>query len=110
MLFGGDVAEHGAAELSDHRRSDGGSDVIVARGDVGGQRPQGVEGRLVTVLELELHVLGDLVHRHVAGALDHHLNIVLPRLLGQLAQDLELSELGLVVGIGDAAWTQAVPQ
>jgi len=44
----------------------------------------------------------------VAGALDHHLHIVLPGDLRQLAQSFELAELGGVIGIGDAAGTQAI--
>ena len=85
-------------------------DVVVARRDVGGERAQRVEGRLVADFELLGHVLLDQVHGHVAGALDHHLHVVLPGDLGQLAQRLQLGELGLVVGVGDAAGTQAVAQ
>ena len=46
----------------------------------------------------------------MAGALDHHLHAVLPGDLGQLAQGLQLGELGRVVGVGDAAGAQAVAQ
>jgi hypothetical protein len=57
-----------------------------------------------------VHVLLDLVHRHVAGAFDHHLHVVLPGDLGQLAQRLQLGELRLVVGVGDRAGAQAVAE
>src|SRR5690606_24800727 len=56
VLLGRDVAEHGGAEPADHGRADGAGDVVVAGGDVGGQRPEGVEGRLVAVLQLLVHV------------------------------------------------------
>jgi hypothetical protein len=46
----------------------------------------------------------------VAGALDHHLDVVLPGDLGELAQRLELGELRFVVGVGDAAGSQAVAE
>src|SRR5216117_1344937 len=78
VLLGRDVAEHRGAEPADHRGADGGGDVVVAGGDVGGQRAEGVERRLVADLELTVHVLLDQVHRHVAGALDHDLHVVLP--------------------------------
>src|SRR3546814_2032598 len=60
MLFGGDVAEHRGAEPADHRGADGAGDVVVAGGDVGGERPQGVEGRLTAGFELLVHVRLDL--------------------------------------------------
>ena len=44
VLLGRDVAEHGAAEPADHRGADAAGDVIVTGGDIGGQRPEGVEG------------------------------------------------------------------
>ena len=44
------------------------------------------------------------------GPFDHHLHVVLPGLLGQLAQRLQLRELRLVAGIGHAAGPQPVAQ
>jgi hypothetical protein len=73
MLLGRDVAEHRGAEPADHRRADAAGDVVVARRDVGDERPERVERRLAAGFELLVHVGLDLVHRHVAGALDHHL-------------------------------------
>ena len=43
-------------------------------------------------------------------SLDHHLHVVLPRDLGQLAQGFQFRELRLVIGVGQAAGPQAVPQ
>ena len=75
-------------------------DVVVAGRDIGRQRAQRVERRLVAELELPVHVLFDQVHRHVAGTFDHGLHVVLPRDLRQLAERLELAELRRVVGVG----------
>ncbi len=46
----------------------------------------------------------------MARPFDHHLAAVLPGDLGQLAQGLQLGELGAVVGVGEAAGAQAVAQ
>ncbi len=110
VLLGRDVAQHGRAHPADHGRADGAGDVVVAGGDVDGQRPERVERRLVAGLELLGHVGLDHVHGHVAGALDHGLHIVLPGHLGQLAQRAQLGELRLVVGVGRAAGPQAVAE
>src|SRR3546814_8204972 len=68
-----------SAEPADHRSADRAGDVVVAGRDVGGQRPQGVEGGLAAGFERLVHIGLDLVHRHMAGAFDHHLDVVLPR-------------------------------
>ena len=110
MLLGRDVAEHGRAEPADHGRPDGRSDVVVAGRHIGGQRPQRIEGRLVADAQLLIHVGLDLVQRHVAGPLDHHLHVTRPGHLGEFAKGLQLGELGRVVGVGDGARAQAVAQ
>ena len=75
VLLGRDVAEQGGPGRADGRRANRRRDVVVAWGDVRGQRAQGVEGRLGAPVELLGHVLRDLVERDVAGALVHHLRI-----------------------------------
>ena len=110
MLFGRDVAEHGRAVPADHGGADGGGDVVVAGGDIGDERPERVERRFVAQLVLFCDLQFDLIERNVAGAFDHHLDVVFPGFLGQFAQRLQFGELGLVAGIGEAAGTQAVAQ
>ena len=110
MLLRRDVAEHRRAVPADHRRPDGAGDVVVARRRVCDEGAKRVERRLVAFLELLVHVLLDLVHRHVAGAFDHDLDVVFPGDLGQLAQGFQLGELRLVVGVGLTARTQPVAQ
>ena len=110
VFLGRDVAQHGRAVPADHGGADGRRDVVVAWRDIGDQRAQRVERRFVAELVFLLHLQLDLVHGNVAGALDHHLHVVLPGLLGQLAQRLQLRELRLVAGVGDAAGAQAVAE
>ena len=47
-----------------------------------------------------LHLHLDLIHGNVPGTFDHHLHVVLPGHLGQLAQGLQFGELGVVAGVG----------
>ena len=68
VLLGRDVAEQRGARGANRRGADRARDVVVPRGDVSGQGAQRVEGRLRAPVELFLHVLGDLVQRHVAWA------------------------------------------
>ena len=110
VFLGRDVAEHRGAGLRDHGRADRGGDVVVGRRDVGGQRAEGVERRLLAQLLLEPHVLHDLVHRDVPGALDHHLHAMGFRDLGELAEGAQLGELGLVVGVRDGPGPQPVAE
>jgi hypothetical protein len=84
--------------------------VVVARRDIGRERSQRIKGSFLAVLELQLHVLLDELHRHVAGALDHDLHVVVPRDIGQFAQCFQLGELSFVVGVIDRTWTQAITE
>ncbi len=110
VLLGRHVAEHGGAVPADHGGADGAADVVVARGNIQGQRAQGIERRLVAMLDLLVHVFLDHVHGHMAGAFDHYLHVVLPGDLGELAQGAQLGELGLVVGVGHGAGAQAITE
>ena len=85
-------------------------DVVVAGRDVGDERAERVERRLVADLLLAAHVHLELVQRDVAGALDHHLHVALPRAQRQLAERVELGELRGVGGVGDRARPQAVAE
>ena len=84
--------------------------MIVARRDVCCQRAERVKRRFVTDCQLLFHVLFDQVHRHVAGAFDHHLAVVLPGDLRQLAEGFQLGKLCFIVGIGNRAGTQAISE
>jgi hypothetical protein len=110
VFLGRHVTEHGGAVPADHRGADAAGDVVVAWRDVGGQGAKGVERGFAALIQLQVHVLLDHVHRHMAGAFDHHLNVVLPGDLGQFAEGLQFAELGFVVGVVDRAGTQAVAE
>ena len=60
-----------------------------------------VERRFVAPLELFLHVLFDHVHGDVARAFVHHLHVLFPGALGQLALRVKFGELRFVVRVGD---------
>src|SRR3546814_16581227 len=89
------------------RGADAAGDMVVPRRDVGGERPERVEGRLAAGFELLFHILLDLVHRDVARTLDHHLDILRPGALGELAQRVKLGALRLVVRVVDASGAEA---
>ena len=91
VLLGGDIAEHGSAIPAGHRRADGAGDVVVAGGDVGDQGAEHIEGCLAALLHLLFDVELDLIHRHMARTLNHHLDVVLPGAAGELAEGFELS-------------------
>ncbi len=110
MLLRRDIAKHGAAEPADHRGADAGRDVIVTRCDIGGQWPKRIERRFVAYFQLLVHVDFDLVHRHMAGAFDHHLTAFLPCNFRQFAKRFQLGELRAVVGIRNRTGTQAVAE
>ncbi len=108
MLLGRHVAQHVRPEPADHCCTDGARDVIVARRDVGHERPQRVEGRFVADPLRSLHVHLDLVHRDVSGPFDHHLDVALPCAFGELAHRIELGELRAIAGVCKAPRTQRV--
>ena len=82
MFFRRDVTEHRSSVPSDHGRANGAGNVVVAGSDVGDERPERVEWRLVAELHFFFYLQFDLVHRNVTGAFDHHLDVVFPGFLG----------------------------
>ena len=84
--------------------------MVVAGGDVGNERAEGVERRFKAVLQLFGHIFFDALQRYMARAFDHDLDVVFPRFGGQFAQSVQLGELGFVVGIGNAAGAQTVAE
>ena len=98
MVFGGGVAEHGSAMPGSHRRTNSTGDVIVARGSIGDQRTQHIEGGFAALLQLLFDDEHDLAHRNMARAFHYHLNVMLPSAAGKFTEGLELSQLGIVGG------------
>ena len=60
--------------------------MVIAGGNIGDQGSQHIEGGAHADALLHLHVGSDLIQRHMAGAFHHHLHVVRPCALGQLAQ------------------------
>src|SRR5882762_8026213 len=110
VLLGRDVAKHGRAVPADHGRTDGRGDVVIAGSKIRNQRTQRVKRSFRAHLHFFFDLKLDLVQGDVAGTLDHHLNVVLPGFPGKFAQRLQLGELCLVAGIGDATGAQAVAE
>ena len=104
------VAEHGRAEGTDDGGTDGRRDVVVAGCDVRDERAEGVEGSLVALLDLALHVLGNLVHGHVARALDEGLHALGPGSGNEFAHRVEFGKLRRIVRIVDGTRSEAVAE
>ena len=62
------------------------------------------------MFELLFHIGFYHVHGHMTRAFNHHLYIVFPGDLGEFTQGTQFGKLGCVVGIGNGAGTQAIPQ
>ena len=60
--------------------------MVVSGSDVGGERPKRIEGRLLAIFQLQIHVLFDELHWHVPRAFDHHLHVVLPGDVGEFTE------------------------
>ena len=84
--------------------------MIVARRDVGDERPQHVEGCVVAQALLQLHVGGDLVERHVARALHYHLHARIPCAAREFADLDELGDLPRVGGVVGGPGAHGVAQ
>ena len=109
MLFRCHITKHRTAVPTDHRRPNGRGDMVVSRGDIRCQRSQGVKGRLVTPLQLLLHVFLNHMHRNMTRSLIHHLHPTIPSPLGQIPLCLQLSKLGLIISIRQRTGPQSVP-
>ncbi len=84
--------------------------MVVAGRNVGHQRAEHVKWSTMANLLLDLHVVLNLVERHVAGTLDHHLAAFFLCPGGQFAEGSQLGNLCLVGSVGDRAGPQTVTQ
>jgi len=108
MLLRRYVTQHGRAVPSDHRRADRRGDVIVARCEIRHQRAERVERRFLADFHFFINLKFDLIHRDVARTFDHHLYVIFPRNLRELAERFQLSELCPIARIGKRARPQPV--
>ena len=84
--------------------------MVIARRNIGGQRAKRVERGFVAPVELLVHILFDQLHRHMARPLNHHLHIMFPSDLRQLAKGFQLAQLRRVIGIPNRARAQPVAE
>ncbi len=96
--------------LGDDRGADRRGDVVIAGRDIGDERAERIERRPMAPVLLQPHVFLHEVERHMARALDHHLDVVRPRPPRELGQRTQLGELSLVVGVGDRTGPQPVAE
>jgi hypothetical protein len=65
--------------------------VVISGSDVRRERAERVEGGFSALAKLLVHVHLDLVHRHMAGSLDHDLAALIPCDLCEFAQRLQFA-------------------
>src|SRR6516164_5928971 len=82
MLGGSYVTEEIGAGGRCNRTTDRASNMVVARGDIAGQRPKYVERGAGANSLLQLYVRFDLIQRYMAGTFDHHLDPISAGALG----------------------------
>ena len=99
VLLRSNIAEHGCTIPAYHRSTYGRGDVVIGGSYIGYKRAQCIERCSVTFLYLSLHVLLDLVHRHMTRPLDKRLYILCPGTLHQFAHRVEFGKLGCIIGI-----------
>src|SRR5579863_4268723 len=110
MFFWRDIAKHGRAVHADHGRADGAGDVVVAGGDIGDERAERVKRRFVAELDFFFYLELDLIHRHVARAFDHYLDIMVPGFFGEFTQHAKLGKLSGVAGVGQTSRAQTIAE
>ena len=108
MLCRGHIAEEVRPRGSSDGTSDGGSDMVVTGRDVGHERPEHVERRIVAQALFHLHVRRDLIERHMPRTFHHDLHACIPRTLRELADFNELGDLRCVTCVVAGARTHCV--
>ena len=69
-----------------------------------------VEGSLMAVVKLPVHVLAYLLHGHMTRSFYESLHVFVPRAGYEFAHGVKLRELSRVVSVGCAARPQAVTE
>src|SRR5208283_5248074 len=99
MLRGRDVAKEIRSGGSGNRSANGGSDVVITRRDIGGQRPQNIKRSVIADFFLELDVGNDFRKRYMTGSFDHHLHSGGTGTGRQFAQNDQFLKLRLIRGV-----------
>ena len=110
MLCRRHIAEERSSIGSCNGPANGTCDMVIARRHIRDKRSQHIKGRSLAHRLLDLHIGTDLIQRHVPRPLDHHLDIVVPGALCQLAQRHQFRDLGNIPGVLDASRTAGIPK
>ena len=110
MLGRGHIAQKRGPRSSSSSAANRGGNVIVPRGDISHYRPQHIKRCAMTESLLDFHVRGDLIQRHMSGALHHNLNRFFPRSFRQFSQSDQFFYLGGIRSIRETAGTAGIPQ
>ena len=82
MLCRGDIAEEIGSRRCSYCPSDGGGDVVVSGGNIGGQGSQHIEGCPPAKGFLKLNIKDYLIQRDMAGTFNHYLHILVKGVAG----------------------------
>ena len=110
VFFRSHVTQHRSSQPSDLCGSDSRSNVVISRSNVGYQRAQRIERCVVTVLDLTLHILLNLMQGHVSRSFDESLHVLVPCTQYEFSQGIQFRKLRFVVRICDTARTETVSQ
>ena len=94
VLLGCDIASMSAPSIRSWRPQWRSRNVVVARRDVDDEGAERIERRIVADLLHPANIHLDLLHRDVSGPFNHDLDVARPGSPRQLAQCVELGELG----------------
>merc|ERR1711965_1106409 len=82
MLLRCDIAKHCCAMPASDGSTNRRCDVVITRRNISNQGAKNIEGGFIALLHLLLHVELNLIQRHMAWTLHHHLNVMLPSTAG----------------------------
>ena len=102
------VAEHSGSHPCYLCSTDSGSDMVIARCDISNDRTESIERSLMTMVELTIHVLTNLLHRNMTRTFDECLYILIPCTKHELAHCVKLGKLRSMFGISRTTRTQTV--
>ena len=102
------VAEHSGSHPCYLSSTNSGSDMVIARCDISNDRTECIERSLMTMVELTIHVLTDLLHRNMTRTFDECLYVLIPCTKHEFAHSVKLCKLSSIIGICRTTRTQTV--
>ena len=105
MFFRGYIAKHCCSVPTDLCCADGTCDMVVSRRNIRYQRAEGIKWCSVAFFYLPVHILSDLMHRHMTGTFDKCLYILCPGTFYEFTHCVQLRKLSPVIGITNRSGT-----